>query len=149
MAMKQQIQMDLAQAMKKKDDTKVSVLRMLKASILKFEVSGKEKTEATDEDILGLVNKEIKQRKDSAEQFKEGNRFEMAEKEEKEMEILIAYMPPQMSEEEIKKIAQEVIDETGAKSKQDIGRVMGALMPKVKGQADGAVVNKVVAELLE
>lgn len=146
--MKQQIQDDLTQSMKDKNELKVSVLRMLKAAILKFEVSGKDKKDATDEDILGLINKEIKQRRDSAEQFKEGNRFEMAEKEEKEMEVLIAYMPPQMSEDEVRKIAKEVIAETGAKSKQDIGRVMGAIMPKVKGQADGSIVNKVVAELL-
>ena len=149
MALKQQIQTELAEAMKGKDDIKVSVLRMLKADILKFEVSGKDTIDATDEDILALVSKGIKQRKDSAEQFKKGNRFEMAEKEEKEIEVLLAYMPPQMSEEEVLKIAKEVIAETGAKSKADIGRVMGKLMSKVKGQADGAIVNKVVASLLE
>ena len=149
MATKQQIQTELAQAMKEKNEIKVSVLRMLKASILKFEVSGKEKKDATDEDILTLINREIKQRRDSASQYKAGNRFEMAEKEEKELEILLEYMPTQMSEEEITKLAKEAVEQSGAKSKADIGRVMGLLMPKVKGQADGALVNKVVASLLE
>lgn len=148
MALKNQIQQDLTEAMKAHDENKTSVLRMLKAAILKFEVSGSEKKDATDEDVVSIINKEIKQRRDSAEQFKKGNRFEMAEKEEKEIEVLLDYMPPQMSEEEVRKIAKEVIEETGAKSKQDIGRVMGVMMGKVKGQADGSLVNEVVASLL-
>lgn len=134
--------------MKAGDETKTSTLRMLKAAILKFEVSGKEKKDASDEDILGIIAKEIKQRRDSIEQFKAGNRFEMAEKEEKELDILLAYMPPQLSEDELKKVVQEVIEETGAKSKQDMGRVMGAVMAKVKGQADGGLVKEVVNALL-
>lgn len=148
MALKQQIQSDLAEAMKAGDDIKVSTLRMLKAAILKFEVSGKEKTDATDEIILDLITKEIKQRRDSIEQFKSGNRPEMAAQEEKELDILIAYMPPQMSDEELKKMVMEVIEESGAKSKQEMGRVMGAVMAKVKGQADGRRVKEVVNALL-
>jgi len=148
MALKQQIQTELAEAMKSKDENKVGTLRMLKAAILKFEVSGNEKKDATDEEVLTIIGKEIKQRKDSAEQFKQGNRFEQAEKEEQEIEVLMAYMPPQMSEEEVMKIAKETVAELGATSKADIGKVMGAMMPKVKGQADGSVVNKVVASLL-
>ncbi|MFC1750256.1 GatB/YqeY domain-containing protein [Pseudomonadota bacterium] len=147
MALKNRLQQDLMEAMKAKEDLKVSALRMLKASILKFEVSG-ERKEATDEDVLSIINKEIKQRKDSAEQFKAGNRFEQAEQEEAEVEILQAYMPPQMSEQEITNLAKEAVAATGASSPADIGKVMGALMPKVKGKADGSLVNKVVASLL-
>ncbi len=134
--------------MKAGDETKVSTLRMLKSAILKYEVSGKEKTDATDELILDLITKEIKQRRDSIEQFKSGNRPEMAEKEEKELEILIAYMPPQMSDEELKKVVIETIEETGAQTEQGTGRVIGAVMAKVKGQADGGRVREVVNAML-
>ncbi len=148
MALKQQIQTELAEAMKAGDENKVSTLRMLKAAILKFEVSGSEKKDATDEDVMDIISKEIKQRHDSAEQYREGNRFEMAEKEEKELEILMEYMPPQLSADELKKVVQETIDETGAHSMQDMGRVMGAVMTKVKGQADGNMVKEVVSAML-
>lgn len=147
MSLKNQIQQEMLEAMKAKDEIKVGALRMLKAAILKFEVSG-ERKEATDNDILALINKEIKQRLDSAEQFRKGNRLEMAEKEEKEIVVLKAYMPPQMNEEEVLKIVKESIAEAGAISKKDMGKVMGVLMPKVKGKADGAMVNKIVAGLL-
>ena len=148
MALKNQIQADLIAAMKAKDEIRLNALRMVKAAILKFEVSGGRK-EATDEDILAIVNKEIKSRADSAQQFTAGNRPELAEKEEKEIEILKAYMPPQMTDEQILKLAEEAIAQTGASKKHEMGKVMAALMPKVKGMADGAVVNKIVSGLLE
>ena len=135
-------------AMKAKDEIRVSALRMLKAAILKFEVAGTEKKEATDDDVLGMVNKEIKSRMDSAEQFRKGNRPELAEKEEKEIEVLKAYMPPQLGEDEILKLAEEAIAQTGAARKNEMGKVMGVLMPKIKGKADGALVNRIVSSLL-
>ena len=135
-------------AMKAKDDIRLNALRLVKAAILKLEVSGDRK-EATDEDILVIVNKEIKSRMDSATQFRAGNRLELAEKEEKEIEILKVYMPPQLGEDEILKLAEEAIAQTGATKKHDMGKVMAALMPKVKGMADGGLVNKIVSGLLE
>jgi uncharacterized protein YqeY len=148
MALKNQIQADLFAAMKAKDEIRLNALRMVKAAILKFEVSGDRK-EATDGDILAIVNKEIKSRTDSSQQFTAGNRPELAEKEEKEIVILKAYMPPQLTEEEILKLAEEAIAQTGASKKHDMGKVMAALMPKLKGMADGSVVNKIVSDLLE
>jgi uncharacterized protein YqeY len=148
MALRNQIQKEMLEAMKSKDEIKLGALRMLKASILKFEVAGKEKREATDEDILSLVTKEIKSRQDAAEQFRKGDRPAMAEKEEKEIEVLKAYMPPQLSDLEILELAKAAIAETGAEKKNEMGKVMGVLMPKVKGKADGAMVNKIVSELL-
>lgn len=148
MALKQQVQSQMLEAMKAKDETRLSVLRMLKAAIMKFEVEGGERKEATDEDVMKLIQKEIKSRRDSVEQFRNGNRPEMADAEEKEISVLMEYMPPQLSEEEVAQIVKDVIAETGAKSKQDLGRVMGALMPKVQGQADGAMVSKIVNGLL-
>ena len=148
MALKNQVQDQLTEAMKAKDETRVSVLRMLKAAIMKFEVEGGERKEATDEDVLKLIQREIKSRRDSIEQFRKGNRVDLAEAEEKELEILAEYMPPQLSEDEIIKIARATIEEVGAKSKADMGLVMGKLMPKIQGQADGGLVNQVVNSLL-
>jgi len=147
MSLKSQIQEDLISAIKAKEPIKVSALRMLKAEIMKFEVSGTKK-EATDEDIITLIQKQVKQRKDSEEQFRNGDREEMANKEAEEAKILSAYLPEQMSEEEVKKAVQEAITQVGANSKADMGKVMGAVMPKVKGKADGKLVNKLVMELL-
>jgi uncharacterized protein len=148
MALKNQIQADMLAAMKAKDDIRLNALRMVKAAILKLEVSGDRK-EATDEDILAIVNREIKSRMDAAQQFRAGNRPELAEKEEKEIELLKVYMPPQLGEDQILKLAEEAIAQTGATKKHDMGKVMAALMPKLKGMADGNVVNKIVSELLE
>jgi uncharacterized protein YqeY len=148
MALKNQLQADLIAAMKAKDEVKTGVLRMVKAAIMKFEVSGDRK-EATDADILSIVNKEIKSRKDSVEQFTGGNRMDLADKEAAEIKVLEAYMPPQMSEDEVKQIVLEVMNETGATSKADLGKVMGPVMAKVKGLADGGMVNKIVGSLLK
>lgn len=148
MALKNQLQADLIAAMKAKDEVKTGVLRMVKAAIMKFEVSGDRK-EATDADILSIVNKEIKSRKDSVEQFTGGNRMDLADKEAAEIRVLEAYMPPQMSEDEVKQIVLEVMNETGATSKADLGKVMGPVMAKVKGLADGGMVNKIVGSLLK
>ncbi|MBU0668393.1 GatB/YqeY domain-containing protein [Patescibacteria group bacterium] len=147
MALKHEIQEQLMTAMKAKETVRVSTLRMLKAAILKFEVEG-ERKEAGDEDIMKIIQREIKSRRDSVEQFQAGNRFDLAENEEKEIAVLMEFMPPQMTEEEITALAKEVIKETGAKSRADMGRIMGALMPKVQGQADGTLVSKVVNGLL-
>ncbi len=148
MALKNQIQSEMLAAMKAKDDIKLNTLRMVKAAILKMEVSGDRK-EATDDDILTIINKEIKSRMDASEQFRKGNRIDLAEKEEKEIEILKIYMPPQLGEDQILALAKEAIAQTGAAKKNEMGKVMAALMPKVKGMADGNVVNKIVSGLLE
>lgn len=147
MALKQQIQQDLIAAMKAKEEVKVSALRMLKAAILKFETSGDRK-EASDSDILTILGREVKQRKDAMEGFKSGGRPEMAANEEAEMVILQTYLPEQMNEDDLRKVIQETIAEVGATSKADMGKVMGALMPKVKGKADGGMVNKLVGDFL-
>jgi len=148
MSLKAKIQEDLISAMKAKEQAKMDALRMLKTSIMKFETSGEVK-EATDEEILQMVQKEIKQRQDSVEQYEKGGRPELAIKEKEEITFLKTYLPPQLSEEEIKKIVEETIAETGVKSKQEMGKLMGALMPKVKGKADGKLVSQIVNQLLQ
>ena len=147
MTLKEQLQKDLIESMKSHDEVRTGAIRMIKAAVLKFEVSGEKKV-ATDEEVLNIIGKEVKQRKDSIEQFKAGGREDLAKVEEAELKVLQTYLPAQMSEEEVLAIAKEVVAATGASSKADIGKVMGALMPKVKGKADGQIVNKVVSSLL-
>ncbi len=147
MTLKDQIIADLTEAMKAKEELKLSTLRMLKAAIMNYEVSGAD-MEATDEVVVDLVKKGIKQRKEASEGFEKGGNKESAQKELDEIKILEKYMPEQMGEDEVKKIVQEVIDQVKPAGAQDFGKVMGAVMGKLKGQADGGMVNKVVKELL-
>lgn len=147
MTLKEQLQQDLMDAMRSKDEASLSAIRLLKTAIMKVETAGEQRV-ATDEEIIQLVGKEIKQRKDAIEQFEKGNRPELAEKEKAEMKILEKYLPPQLGEDEIKTIIKEGIASTGASSKADIGKLMGAIMPKLKGKADGGLVNRLVQEML-
>ncbi len=147
--LKDQIQEDLKAAMIAKDELKLSTVRMLKSAIQYYEIQkGGAGYEATDEDITDVIGKEIKKRKESIELYKQGNRPESAEKEQKEVDILTAYLPEQMSEDEVRKLVKEAVEQTGATTPQDMGKVMGALMPKVKGKADGTLVSNLVREAL-
>ena len=147
--LKQKLQGELRQSMLARDALKTSVLRMVLSSVNYYEIQkGGAGYEATDEDVLSVIQKEAKQRRDSIEEFKKANRPELVEKETKELEMLQVYLPQQMGEEEIKKLVIGVIKETNAKGMQDIGKVMGTLMPKVKGKADGGLVSKIVKESL-
>jgi uncharacterized protein YqeY len=146
---KQNLQEQLKQSMLAKDELKTSVLRMLLSAINYYEIQkGVAGYEATKEDILGVIQNQAKQRRDSIEQFKNAGRKELADKEQKELELLSAYLPEQMSEEEVKKLVDEAISETKATNIQDMGTVMGVLMPKVKGKADGNLVSSLVKQKL-
>lgn len=138
---------DMTAAMKARDRLRNEALKMIKAEIMKYEVSGKDMI-ANDEVVIGILQKAVKQRQEAAEGFQKGENQAMAEKELKEAEIYKIYLPAQMSEEEIKKIVQEIISEVGASGPGDLGKVMAALMPKVKGKADGKLVNTIVRSLL-
>lgn len=144
--LKQKLQEELRQSMLAKDTLKTSVLRLLLSAINYYEIQKGLGYEATDEDVITVIQKEEKQRRDSIEQFTLGGRQELADKETKELGILQTYLPAQMSEEEIKSLVKEVITQTGAKTMTDMGKVMGALMPKVKGKADGGLVSRIVKE---
>lgn len=147
--LKQKLKDELKQSMLAKSELKTSVLRMLLSSLNYYEIQkGGAGYEATDEDVLTIIQKEAKQRRDSIEEFGKAGRQELVDKENKELEILQTYLPEQMTEEEIREIVKQVVAETGAKTIADIGKVMGILMPKVKGKADGGLVNKIVRELL-
>lgn len=146
--LKERVNSDLTDALKKKETLRLGTIRLLKAEIMKFEMSGKTKKDAKDDDIIPLISRMIKQRRDSAEQFRKGNREEMAKNEEEEIKILQGYLPPQLSHEDLEKIVKETIAQLGANGKPAMGKVMGAVMGKVKGQADGAVVKSVVVKML-
>ena len=146
---KQTLQEDLKQSMLARNELKTSVLRMLISAINYYEIQkGGAGYQASEEDIMTVIQNQAKQRRDSIEQFKTANRQELVDKETKELEILGAYLPEQMNEEEITKLVKEAITQTGATSMQDMGKLMGALMPKIKGKADGNVVNSIVRKEL-
>jgi uncharacterized protein YqeY len=144
--LQQKLTDDLKQAMKAGDTVKRSVIRLVMAAIKNAEIAKQKALE--DSDILGVIAKEIRQRKESIEAFKEGNRPELAANEEAEMAILEAYMPAQMSRDEIIAEARKVIAEVGAESIRDKGKVMPRLIANLKGKADGREINEVVTELL-
>jgi uncharacterized protein YqeY len=145
-SLKKKLNEDLRQALRNGDSLRCSVIRML-LSAMNYSEIAKQAT-LVDSDILGVIAKEIKQRKESIEAYKQANRPELAAKEEAEMAMLKAYMPEQMAREEIVSLASKVIAEVGAQGPKDKNKVMPKLMPMVKGKADGQEVNTVVNELL-
>ena len=161
--LKQTIQSSVNESLKAGDHFLVEVLRMLLAAILTKEKEGRFKvskakpgiseadlqkeSQLTDEETIDVISSEIKKRKDAISLYNQGNRPELAEKEQKEIDILIKYLPEQLSGEELKKLVSEAITATGAKEMRDMGKVMADLMPKVRGKADSAEISKIVKEI--
>ena len=145
-ALKDRLKNDLKEAMKSKDTFKRDVVRFLMSAIKQVEVD--ERRELSDEDIQRIIQKSVKQREDAAAQYKEGGREDLFEKEMKEAEILKSYLPKQLSDEELRAIIEETIKEVGASSMKDMGKIMGAVIKKTVGQADGKRINAIVKELL-
>lgn len=139
---------DLKTAMIARDAFAVSVLRMLIAAIKNKKIEAGREHELAEAEIAAVVQAEIKKRQDSITAYAAGNRQDLADKESAEIEILKKYQPEQMSEEEVKKIIAATLAGLGDIGPGDFGRVMGAIMPQVKGKADGNLVNKIVKELL-
>lgn len=138
---------DYKTALKDKDALKVSVLRMVISAVKMLEIQKNLKA-VDDADAVQIIQKQIKQRKESIDQFLKGNRKDLADKEAAELKILETYVPRQLTEEELKSVVQAIIAEIGAATKADTGRVMKAVMEKVKGKTDGKAVNQVVSGLL-
>jgi uncharacterized protein len=138
---------DMKQAMKNKEKDRLTTIRMVKAS-LQNEAIKFGKQELSEEEELTVLSREVKQRKDSLQEFEKAGRQDLVEKIQTELKHVEVYMPQQLSEEEVTAIVKEAIAETGAASKADMGRVMAVLMPKVKGKADGSLVNKLVQQHL-
>ena len=146
MSLLERLNNDMKQAMKNKEKDKLSVIRMLKASLQNEAL--KQRQDLTDDEELTVLSRELKQRKDSLQEFENAGRSDLVDKVRTELGYVEAYMPEQLSEEEVSEIVQLTIEEVNATSKADMGRVMGALMPKVKGKADGSLVNKLVQQHL-
>ncbi|MUK87085.1 GatB/YqeY domain-containing protein [Ornithinibacillus sp. L9] len=147
MSLLTQLNNDMKQAMKNKDKDTLSVIRMVKAS-LQNESIKLGKSDLSEDEELTVLSRELKQRKDSLQEFKSAGRDDLVEKLETEINVLQEYMPKQLSDEKLEAIVQETIQEIGASSKSDMGKVMSAIMPKVKGKAEGATVNKLVLKHL-
>lgn len=150
MSLKQRILDDLKQAMKNKESDRLTVLRSLKSEIQKAEIAQRqgERNDLSDEETLQVITKSAKQRKDSIEQFEKADRQDLADKEKYELDIIQSYLPKQMDEAEIRALVNQVVHNLGASDPSQMGKVMGALMPQVKGKADGSLVNKIVREAL-
>jgi|TARA_Y100000310_G_C20632392_1_gene789327 hypothetical protein len=146
-AIKQKLTDDLKQAMRNGDKVKSSVIRLLMAAIQNAEIAARQTT-LNDQDLLGIIAKEVRKHKESITAFKQGNRDDLVAQEEAEMAILKEYLPQQISRKEIIAAARQVISEIGAQGPSDKGKVMSQLIPQLKSSADGREINEVVTELL-
>lgn len=146
----EQILQDLKTAMKEKDTTTLTTLRSLKSAILEKEIAERKGGEASldETQIVSVLMKAAKQRKESIDQFEQASRDDLVSKEKEELAVIEKYLPKMMSRDEIEPIVKDAIEQTGASSMQDMGKVMGAVMPKLKGKADGKEINAVVKDLL-
>ena len=144
--LKQKLEADLKQAMRAKNDVRRSTIRLVMAAIKNTEIA--KQSTLDDPDILGVIAKEVKQRHESIEAFKKGNRHDLVAQEEAELAILQEYLPPQLTREEIIAAARQIIAEVGAQGPRDKGKVMPKLIAQLKGRADGREINEVVTELL-
>ena len=142
MSLKQKLQEDLKSSMKNKDTNKKSVITLIRASIKQYEVDNR--VELGDEEITDLIAKQLKQTRDSRDEFAKAGREDLVEKADAEIEILKEYLPQQLSEEELNEIVISTISEVGATSMKDMKNIMSSIMPKVKGRADGKLINELV-----
>jgi len=143
----EQLGQDLVTAMKAKDALTLSVLRMAKAAMTHLAIE-KKKDVLDDAEIIDVLSKQLKQRKESYEAFTQGGRTELAQKEQSEMAILEKYLPKQLDTSELEILIKQAIKDSGAQSKADMGKLMGVLMPKIKGRADGKIVNQMIQSFL-
>lgn len=146
MSLKDKLMDDLKAAMKDKDTIRKNAVQMVRASVLQVEKDNK--ITLDDEGVIEVVAKEVKKRKDVLPEYEKSGRQELIDELNKEIQVLMAYLPEQMSEEEIEALVISAIEETGAKSMKDIGKVMAVIMPKTKGKADGKIVNQYVKKHL-
>ncbi len=147
MTMKERIESDIRDAMRARDQARLDALRYLKSAIQLTEKDQQKVLE--DPGVTEIIAKQVKDRRESIQMFEQGNRADLVAKESAELAILEEYLPPQLSLEELDRLIRQVIDEVGAQTIRDKGRVMGRLMPQVRGVADGAQVNALVEELLQ
>jgi uncharacterized protein YqeY len=147
MSLFERIDQDMKQALKAGDKERLSVLRGLKSD-LKYRQIDKKGEELSEEDAIAVLSSAAKRRRESIDEFKKGEREDLVRKEKFELDVITSYLPEQLSEEKLREIIREAIAETGADSPQKLGLVMKIVMPKIKGQADGKLVNKLAMDML-
>lgn len=148
--LKEKLQSDLKEAMRAKDPVRLRTIRSLRAALLDKEIAEREGGEAelSDEQQLAVIQKQAKQRRDAIVQYEEAGREDLAATEREELEVIAGYLPEQASDEEIRQVLHEIIAAVGATTMQDMGKVMGAAMQRLKGRADGRRINGMVRKLL-
>jgi uncharacterized protein YqeY len=147
MSLKEQLTADMKDAMKNKEKDRLAVIRMVRGAIRQQEIDGQK--ELGEDDVIAVISKEVKMRRDSIEEFKKGGREDLVEKTQAEIDVLMPYLPAQLSEDEVRELVKAAVEQTGASTPKDMGKVMGVLMPKVKGRADGKMVNTIVKSFLQ
>ena len=147
MALKEQLMADLKKAMKEKDTVAKNVVTMVRASILQYEKD--KKSELDDDGIIEIIAKQVKQRKDSLADFIKADRQDLVETTNREIELLMNYLPQQLTKEELTSIVQDAIEELGITEVKQMGKVMAYVMPQVKGRADGKMISEIVKEYLD
>lgn len=145
--MVEKLEKDMIEAMKNKDKDRLTVIRMVKASLKQEQIDHKK--EINDDLLIDVVNKQIKMRKDSISEFEKGNRQDLIEKTQAEIEVLLAYLPEQLSKEEVLKIIDEIFKEVNPEGPKDMGKVMGLAQGKLKGKADMKEVSTIIREKLQ
>ena len=148
MSLKEKLQADLTDAIKARNETKAGTIRMVLAAITTEEVSGKQARVLTDTEIITVLSREAKKRREAIGAYAAANRADLVAKEKSESEVISAYLPEQLSESEIEKLVQEAISQTGASGPSGIGQVMKFLQPKIAGKADGGKVSAIVKKAL-
>ena len=147
MSLKEQLTADMKEAMKNKEKDRLAVIRMVRGAIRQQEIDGQK--ELGEEDVLAVISKEVKMRRDSMEEFQKGGREDLVAKTQAEIDVLMPYLPAQLSEDEVRELVKAAVEQTGAATPKDMGKVMSVLMPKVKGRADGKMVNNIVKSFLQ
>ncbi len=144
--LKDELLEDMKIAMKQKDKDRISVIRMARAAIKNVEID--KRKDLVDEEVIEVLAKEVKQRRDSIEEYARVGKDDVVQKLKEEIEILTKYLPRQLTREELETIVDEVVQDTESSSMKDMGKVMGAIMPRIKGRADGKIVSELVKERL-
>ena len=147
MSLKERLQEDWKSAMKAHDKFRAGVINMARAAILYQEKTYGSKLD--DEAVIAVLSKEVKQRRDATIEYEKGNRQDLVDQANNEIEILLEFLPQQLTEDEIKKIVVNAVSEVGAVSIKDMGKLMTVIMPKLKGRADGKLVNQIVKDILQ
>ncbi|ASI34778.1 MULTISPECIES: GatB/YqeY domain-containing protein [Exiguobacterium] len=147
MSLQERLTADMKEAMRSREKDRLTTIRMVKSS-LQNEAIKLGKQELTDEEELTILSREMKQRNDSLREFESADRHDLVEKIQAEIIVLEAYMPKQLSQEEVQEIVDAAIAQTGASAPSDMGKVMGVVMPQLKGKADGALINRLVKQQL-